>query len=75
MHSKQGAPAWRNPALKEIDMITIENIKAATMEQLDDIIERTEYAETGVAPGAAAEDQDLRRAAQRELARRIGYDD
>lgn len=56
-------------------MITIENIKAATMEQLDDIIERTEYAETGVAPGAAAEDQDLRRAAQRELARRMGYVD
>lgn len=54
-------------------MITIDNIKTATFEQLDDIIERTEYAEVGVAVcEAAAEDQELRRAAQRELSRRMG---
>lgn len=55
-------------------MITIENIKTATAEQLDDIIERTEYAEAGVALGDAAADQDLRRAAQREIDRRMGLE-
>lgn len=47
----------------------------ASAEQLDDILERTEYADAGVALGEAAADQDLRRAAQREIARRMGYDD
>ena len=47
-------------------------IRTATEEQLDDIIERTEYAESGVTIGeAAAADQDLRRAAQAELASRM----
>lgn len=56
-----------------MNKITVANISTATMDQLDDIIERTEYAEVGVAIGqAAADDQDLRRAAQRELARRMG---
>jgi hypothetical protein len=61
--------------MKEIEMITIDNIKTATADQLDEIIERTDYCESGVALGGAAEDQDLRRAAQRELGRRMGYDD
>lgn len=53
--------------------ITTSNIRTATTEQLDDIIERTEYAEVSVAIGqGAADDQDLRRAAQRELAHRMG---
>ena len=51
----------------------IRQVRAASMEDLDDIIERTEYAENGVAIGEAARaDQDLRRAAQRELADRMG---
>lgn len=51
-------------------------VRKANAEQLDDILERTEYAETGVAIGdAAAWDQDLRRAAQREIGRRMGFDD
>jgi len=55
--------------------ITAATIKTATMEQLDDIMERTEYAESGVTIGeGAAADQDLRRAAQRELERRMGMD-
>ena len=55
--------------------ITAATIKTASMEQLDDIMDRTDYAENGVAVGAgAAEDQDLRRAAQRELDRRMGMD-
>ena len=53
-------------------MIDMENIKSATAEQLDDILEATEYTEHGVALGGAAADQDLRRAAQAELARRYG---
>lgn len=57
-------------------MITTDNIRTATAEQLDDILERTEYAESGVAIGDdAAKDQDLRRAAQKEIARRAGFDD
>ncbi len=52
-------------------MITIDNIRTATADQLDDIIERTEYAAKGVTLGDdAAKDQDLRRAAKKELARR-----
>ena len=55
--------------------ITVDNIKTATADQLDDILERTEYAEVGVALGdRAAADQDLRRAAQKELARRMGQE-
>ena len=54
--------------------ITAATIKTASMEQLDEIIERTEYAEAGVAIGEAAADQDLRRAAQREMDRRMGLD-
>ena len=53
-------------------MITIDNIKTATADELDDIIEDTEYTEHGVALGDAATDQDLRRAAQAEIARRYG---
>lgn len=50
------------------------DIKTLTADQLDAIIMETEYAENGVAIGdAAAADQDLRRAAQRELARRMGH--
>lgn len=57
-------------------MITIDNIHTATADQLDDIMERTEYAESGVAIGKeAASDQDLRRAAQAELGRRMFGDD
>lgn len=57
-------------------MITIDNIRTATIKQLYDIIERTEYCDQGVALGdGAAKDQDLRRAAQQELARRAGFDD
>ncbi len=52
--------------------INVGNIKTATVEELDDILERTEYAEHGVALWGAAADQDLRRAAQAELARRDG---
>ena len=56
-------------------MITIANIRTATADQLDDIIERTEYAEKGVAIGEeAAKDQDLRRAAQAESTRRYALD-
>ncbi len=51
--------------------ITIDTIKTATGEQLDEIVERTEYADVGVALGGAAADQDLRRAAMREIERRI----
>lgn len=51
----------------------IENIRMVTDDDLDDILERTEYAENGVAIGdAAKKDQDLRRAAQKELNRRMG---
>lgn len=49
-------------------------VGVATAEQLDEIIERTEYAEAGVALGDAAADQDLRRAAQREIDRRMGIE-
>ena len=55
--------------------INIDNIKSATADELDDILERTEYAEHGVALGVAVEDQALRRAAQDELARRCWGDD
>lgn len=55
--------------------ITVNNIHEATFDQLDEIMERTEYAESGVALGDAAEDQDLRRAAQREIAWRFRLDD
>ena len=51
----------------------VKSIATATMGQLDDIIQRTEYADRGVAVGEAAADQDLRRAAQQELARRMGF--
>ncbi|MEO7343629.1 MAG: hypothetical protein ABIU85_02220 [Methylotenera sp.] len=53
-------------------MITIDNIKTATSDELDEIFEATEYTDKGVAIGAAAAaDQDLRRAAEKELGRRI----
>ena len=52
-------------------MITIDNIRTATSDELDEIFEATEYAENGVAFGEfAANDQDLRRAAFKELTRR-----
>lgn len=54
-------------------------VRKSSADQLDLIMDRTEYAESGVALGDAAADQDLRRAAQAEIARRIakdmGYDD
>jgi len=50
-------------------------VRTASVDQLDAIVARTEYAESGVAIGeAAAKDQDLRRAAQREIARRMGLE-
>ena len=52
------------------------DISKLSCEELDDILARTEYAERGVTLGAAAaRDQDLRRAAQDELARRMGLCD
>ncbi len=49
------------------------DIRKLSVEELDDILERTEYAEQGVAIGVGAQkDQDLRRLAQRELERRYG---
>jgi hypothetical protein len=60
----------------ENDMTTAKNLRNMTADELDDIIERTEYAERGVAVGEdAANDQDLRRAAWAEINRRMGYDD
>jgi hypothetical protein len=53
----------------------IRKVRDASMEELDAILERTEYCESGVALGGAAEDQDLRRLAQRELASRLGLAD
>ena len=61
--------------MPSIKSITIANIATATMEQLDDIMQRTEYAQEGVAVGDAAADQDLRRAAQKELGVRMGLED
>lgn len=50
------------------------NVRTATSDQLDDILERTEYAESGVAIGKeAAKDQDLRREVQAEIKRRYEY--
>lgn len=52
----------------------MDNLSLLSGEELDLIIERTEYADAGVAIGAdAARDQDLRRAAQAEIARRCGH--
>ena len=55
-----------------MNALKIGDIKTATADELDDIIEATEYAEHGVALGEAAKDQDLLRAAQAEIARRYG---
>ena len=64
-----------SPTTGNAEMITIKNIRTVTEDQLDDILRRTAYAEHGVAIGeGAAEDQDLRRAAQRELGRRMGFE-
>jgi hypothetical protein len=53
----------------------IKNVGKLTAEQMDDVLEKTEYAETGVAIGqSAVDDQDYRRAAQKELARRMGHE-
>lgn len=50
-------------------------IPCLSSDDLDAILERTEYADEGVAIGtAAASDQDLRREAQRELGRRMGFE-
>ena len=47
-------------------------VKTATMDQLDDIMVLTEYTEGAVTLGQVAIDhQDLRRAAQNELGRRM----
>jgi len=62
-------------AANEAKNAMIRKMRAASTEELDAILERTEYCESGVALGGAAEDQDLRRAAQKELASRMGYDD
>ncbi|MCC6200851.1 MAG: hypothetical protein IT466_08775 [Moraxellaceae bacterium] len=45
-------------------MVSSEHMSA---DQMDAVLERTEYAECGVAPGAAGQDQDLRRAVQAQL--------
>lgn len=45
-------------------MVSSEHMSA---DQMDEVLERTEYAECGVAPGAAGQDQDLRRAVQAQL--------
>lgn len=63
-------------AVNEAKNAMIRKVRSASMEELDSIIERTEYCEAGVAVGAeAAADQDLRRAAQREVSSRMGYED
>ena len=49
-----------------------QNVNVMSMDELDEIINHTEYAESGVTIGdGAAADQDLRRAAQKEIGRRI----
>jgi ribosomal protein L12E/L44/L45/RPP1/RPP2 len=48
------------------------DITTLTNEQLDDIIDRTEYTIGAVAIGDAAADQDLRAASEAELAKRMG---
>jgi len=50
------------------------NITTLTNEQLDDIIDRTAYTVGAVAIGEAATDQDLRSAAEAELAKRMGLE-
>ena len=50
---------------------TPSSLRTASVDELDEIMERTEYAAEGVAAGAAAaQDQDLRRMVERELGRR-----
>jgi hypothetical protein len=63
-------------ATHEANNARIRRVRGASMEELDEIIERTAYAEHGVAIGdGAREDQDLRRLAQAELGRRIYGDE
>ena len=50
------------------------DLTTLTNEQLDDIIDRTEYTIGAVAIGDAAIDQDLRSAAEAELAKREGME-
>ena len=53
--------AWGKFGVK---MVSSEHM---TADQMDAVLERTEYAECGVAPGPAGQDQDLRRAVQAQL--------
>lgn len=62
-------------AANEAKNALIRKVRAASMDELDEIIRRTEYCESGVALGDAGEDQDLRRAAQNEIGSRMGYED
>lgn len=48
-----------------------EFMEKMSMDELQDIIDRTEYAESGVALFDAGADQDLCRAAKKEIAARI----
>ena len=66
------AEEWRDAITQALDA----KIAKLDGEELSDLLERTEYAESGVAIGAqAAVDQDLRRLAQREHGRRMFGDD
>ena len=57
-----------------VDAVERGMLQKATMDQIDSIIKRTEYAAHGVALGDAAADQDLHIAAQKELAHRMGFE-
>ena len=46
-------------------------VSAMTDDQLDQILAQTAYCESGVAVGAAADDQDMRRFVQAEIAKRF----
>jgi len=61
-------------AAHEAKNALIRRMRGSSMEELDAIIERTEYCESGVALGDAAADQDLRRAAQKEIGVRLGFE-
>jgi len=66
------AEEWRDAITQALDA----KVAALDDNELSDILERTEYAESGVAIGTqAAIDQDLRRLAQREHGRRMFGDD
>lgn len=54
--------------------IIAKTLRTVTDEQLDQILERTEYLEKGIALGVdAIQDHDLRCAAQKEIAHRDNF--